>query len=139
MRGSRGIAVLALGAFLMSASGCTSWRVQDVEPAALVRDQAPKQVRITRVDGTRAVVRQPEVAGDSIRGMAPADSARGLAGGPTSVALADVRQIAVRKTDPLKTAGLVVVGAFVAVLIGCAATECMDWNLGSSASAAGTR
>ena len=96
--------------------GCTTWRVQDVAPIVLVTEAKPGKVRIERADASRMVLTQPMVVGDSIRGRQGA------------VAAADVRRIAVRRFDVLRTFGLVG-GILVASALGCVATSCLDFEI----------
>jgi hypothetical protein len=119
-----------LGAVLLSLSACSSWRVQPVEPAAFVREHGPNQVRITRSDRSTIVLHQPAVVGDSIGVLVRVDTA-GVPDPRAAVALSDIRAIAVRRTDGLKTAGACLGGALVGAFIICAASSCMDWSLGS--------
>jgi hypothetical protein len=103
-------------------SACTTWKVQSVTPEALIAEQHPGRIRVTRADRTTIVLRQPELRGDSLSGVirGPADRAQRRA----SVALGDVAQVATRKVDPVATGALalgsaaVAAGAVVAVWLG---------------------
>ncbi len=97
---------------LLLAGGCSSWRVQPVSPAQLVAERHPSQVRVQRQDGTRVVLRQPAVRGDSLVSQRAGDS--------TGVYVRDISAAAVRRFDPVATVGLVA-GIFAVAAIACAA------------------
>lgn len=82
-------------------SGCYKWSVQ---PAAVVRDGAPEQVRLMLSDGSRVRLRSPEVRGDSIVGWSKGASVDTLA----AYSLADLAAVDVRSIDVPKTTGLAV-------------------------------
>ena len=94
----RPIAFILLVATTLSA--CTSWQVQQVTPEQVVSAQRPKTVRVQRIDGSRVVVDNPRIDSDALAGASK--------GKPTSVPLADIHQLAVRRTSTGKTIGLVV-------------------------------
>ena len=110
------ISTLAVGTLMLD--GCMTWRASNVAPINFVQDQKPGKVRIERTDASRVVLSQPVVAGDSIRGQQGA------------VAVKDIKAIAARRFDPLRTLGLVggIVGA---ALIACVATDCNSYEVGS--------
>ncbi len=66
-------------------SGCAAWRQVAVAPAALSSE--PKQVRITQPDGSRLVILDPRIAGDTLFGS--------TRDGPQAIPLEDVRRMAV--------------------------------------------
>jgi hypothetical protein len=102
-------------------SGCYKWSVQ---PAAVVSDEAPEQVRVMLSDGSVVKLRSPEVRGDSIVGWVK--GTRDIASADTLAAysLADLAAVEVRSTDVLKTTGLVVAGVFGIVAIISYVAEC---------------
>lgn len=107
---------------LLLTGACTSWHVEPMPPAVLVAERKPEQVRVRLVDRSRFVLHTPRVSGDSLVGTQD--------GGARSVALAEIDQVAVRRVDALKSTGLVVLVAGVAVvaliaayLIGCASSD----------------
>jgi hypothetical protein len=65
-------------------------------------------VLIGRADGKRLVIREPQVTVDSLVGNSGGERA--------SVALADIREIAVRRSDPVNTIVLVVVSVVAATV-----------------------
>ena len=87
-------------------SACSSWHTQRLTPAQVIAEQHPRAVRIGRADGNRLVLGEPQVTVDSLVGN--------TGGGRASVALADIREIAVRRGDPGKTIGLMVLSALAA-------------------------
>lgn len=101
---------LLLGLALCSQiSGCQTWRVAGPTPADFVRDRAPDRILVRRTDGSRMILLNPSVDGDSLRGFA-------LTGGVPSMPLETVQSISVRRVAWGKTLGLVgVVGAGIAV------------------------
>lgn len=100
---------IAVAALVLSA--CTSWRVQQVAPAVLLREMQPDMVRIDRADGARLVLTRPMLVGDSVQAR------------QGTVAVADITSIAVRRLDPLKTGGLVG-GILVGGAVLCLLSEC---------------
>ena len=97
-----GITGLVLAAWCSSA--CTHWKVQSAFPEQVV-SRRPQKVRVTRDDGSRMVLRQPVIAGDTIYG-APRNG-RVSAGSPRpAVALTDIGDVAVRKVNVVSTVAL---------------------------------
>jgi hypothetical protein len=98
--------------------GCHSWRTSDVPPAETL-SRRPEQVRVTRSDGTRLVLRYPRLAGDTLVGVGRASSSE------TSVAvsLSDVRTIEVHRFDVGETVGLVAGIGATAILVAAAAGD----------------
>jgi len=93
---------------------CTSWHVEKgVSPQQVISAEHPSAVRVTRADGSHIVLHQPRIAaGDSLAGV--------LDGTPSSVAVSDVTQVAVRKVSAGKTIGLAAgaaVGAGIVAVI----------------------
>jgi hypothetical protein len=62
---TRVIAAVLLLAYL---SACSSWRVENVSPQALIEAKHPTQVRVSRPDGTKQVLHHPSIGGDTLRG-----------------------------------------------------------------------
>jgi hypothetical protein len=104
-----------------SLSACTSWQVQTVAPEQVVSTQHPSSVRVQRLDGSRAVVDDPRIGGDSLLGV--------TVGKPTGVPLADIYQVAVKRVSAGKTVGLVLAipaGIIILSYVVCAATDCLS-------------
>jgi hypothetical protein len=113
----RAVAGLLLLATTLAA--CTSWQVQTVTPEQVVTTQHPSTVRVQRLDGTRAVVDDPRIGGDSLLGL--------TIGKPIGVPLADIHQVAVKRGNAGKTVGLVLavtVGVIVLAGVMCEASDC---------------
>ena len=101
------LALLQLACF----TPVSHWQDQRLHPVDVIRQQVPSSVRVTKVDSTRIVLRNPLVLDSSIVGIAD--------GRPTTVRLAEIARVAVRKrglalSTPVQIgAGVVVVAALV--------------------------
>jgi hypothetical protein len=94
-----GVTCLVLAAW--SSSACTHWKVQSAFPEQVV-SRRPEKVRVTRDNGSRIMLRRPEIVGDTMYG-APRNG-RASAGSPRpAVALTDVSEIAVRRVNVVGT------------------------------------
>lgn len=101
---------LALLAFL---SACHTWVPLSSPGAQAIAQEGRGTVRLTLADGSRVVLKEPRVRGDSL--VAFDDTA--------GVALVDVRQVEARRTKVLATAGLIFGAASLAV-VGTALAVC---------------
>lgn len=111
---------------------CHSWRAETVTPQALIETKHPGEVRAVRADGTKQVLHQPAVVGDTLRGTAQ----------EPAIPLSDVQAVETRHGDTGKTLLLglgIAVGVVAAAAIACAATNCLDIHLWSSSRAAAMR
>jgi hypothetical protein len=79
------------------------WRTQSVAPEWLVRERRGAELRVTTRDGTRLVLHRPELVGDTLFGAPPDTWPRDGRPRP-AVALADVREVAVRRFNAIGTA-----------------------------------
>ena len=106
--------LIAYALLLWYLPACTTWHFEDgVSPLQLIAAQHPNVVRVTLPDRSRIVLHQPRIAaGDSLSGI--------LNGAPSSVAVSDVTQVAIRKVSTGRTVGLVVGLGAVAALIALA-------------------
>jgi hypothetical protein len=86
-------------------SACTSWHTQPL--AEVIAKPQSHDVRVDRADGTRLVIVKPQATADSLVGTS--------GGKPAGVALTDIRQIAVRRSDGTKT-GILILGGVVLVV-----------------------
>ena len=112
-------------------SGCYKWSVQ---PAPAYFDAAPERARITLSDGRVVELRSLEIRGDSVAGFGKTDTWYIWGDTLQTYPLADVTKLEVRKTDGLRTFGLVVgitAAALVAAGLVCAATDCIELDFGS--------
>ena len=76
-------------------------------------------MRLSRTDGTKQVLHQPSIAGDTVRGSAL----------EPAIPLADLRTVETRHGDTGKSlllVGGILVGATLAGAIICSATDCLD-------------
>ena len=80
---------------VLDAAGCTRWRVQSVAPEEVVSTKRPLKARFTLPDRSRVVLQQPTIVRDTIYGTPDRHGIR------QSVALVDVREVAVRRWNPL--------------------------------------
>ena len=106
---------IALILLASSLSGCMrigtkSWRVQPPPPADVVTDQHPKRIRVLRADTTKIVLRNPSIIGDSLVAVDAANRRYAMA-------LTQVMQVEVEKTDGGKVALGVVAGVGGTVLL----------------------
>jgi hypothetical protein len=112
----------ALVQLVVYLTGCTSWQVQPATPKELVATERPHIVRVTRSDDSRVVLNDPLVQGDTLYG-APVTSDSAAAQQRTGVPLSDVKEIAMRRSDPTRTT-LLIVGLGVALVSAlCVADE----------------
>ena len=107
------LAALAAPAAL---AGCATWRPQGLTPTAVIQQDRPRVVRVTRADSTRVVLDSPRIQGDSILGVNH--------GQENAVALADVAYVSLRRANTAAGAALVGVGVAAGVVALMAAT----WN-----------
>src|SRR6266850_1684491 len=119
---------LVFGLSLTGTVGCSAWKRQKggVE-ALLTRRDPPEKVRITLSDGSRVEFRSPALRGDSLVGMMGyavhhVNRWDGLNWRRSAVALADVRQVELRKFDAGRTLILAAVGVGATVAIVAIAT-----------------
>jgi hypothetical protein len=98
-----GVTGLVLAAW--SSSGCAHWKVQSATPEQVVSARRPFQVRVTRDDGSRVVLRRPEIVGDTLYG-APRGGRTSVGSQRPAVALTDVREVAVRRMNVVGSAVL---------------------------------
>jgi hypothetical protein len=80
-------------------AACTDWRVENVEPAQWIAETHPAEVQLERRDGPKLRLRNPTLAGATIRGVHGADTLQ--------VPLMSVTRIATKRTDWVETALLI--------------------------------
>ncbi len=120
MTARRLIACILLPCYLVA---CSSWKTQEASPQQVLEDEQPNKVRVTLADGSRVVLKEPVVSGDTLTGS--------VDGEQRSIPLADVADVEVRKAEVVPTVALVVLGT-AAVLFGLAVIVfCADGDCGS--------
>jgi hypothetical protein len=104
------VACTVLASYL---TACTSWRVQRLSPEQVLTAEQPTAIQVMRSDGTRVVLTQPEVSGDSLVGLTER--------GRLSIPLTDIASVALLKWDPVGTVGLMLgLAALALVAVGVA-------------------
>jgi len=119
--GRAGALIPAMAAVVLS--GCMSWRSETLSPAQLIETRKPPVVRVTRADSSKVILRDPEVAGDTLFGR-PQSSLEDTPGGRTGIPLAGIHSIATRKSDPTKST-LLVVGIGLATFTALCAADAL--------------
>ena len=104
---------LACVLLLTYAPGCTTWRSQSGNTPSIIEAKQPTCIRVVRSDGSRFVLENPTIIGDSLVGM--------LRPGPGSVFRAaihlhEIGAVETREIDVL--AVLEVVATGVALIVG---------------------
>ena len=93
---SRWTALLLLACYLPA---CSSWQVRG-EPVPLIVADHPAEIQVTLDDGSKVMLKQPVIRGDTLSGLASRptwnspDSPTILATAPMSIALANIRHVA---------------------------------------------
>ena len=115
---SRRAGVTGLVLVAWSSSGCAHWKVQSATPEQVVSAGRPYQVRVTRDDGSRIVLRRPEIVDDTLYG-APRGGRVSAGRHRPAVALIDVSEVAVRRMNVVGSAvlalGTVVLAGVIAL------------------------
>ena len=106
------VSLLVHAAMLWSLSACMSWRSEPVSPAQLIATKKPPVVRVTRTDSSKVILKDPEIAGDTLYGR-PQSSLQAQPADRTGFPLTGIQDIATLKSDGTKTT-LLVVGIGVA-------------------------
>ena len=105
-------------------TSCSSWHVQPVSPEQVVTEDQPSEVRVTLVDSSQFVMKEPRVSGDTLSGL--------VSGSQQDILLSDISRMEANRGDPLKTVGLVsgiVIGVGGALVLICVAA--CDFEIGS--------
>jgi hypothetical protein len=112
---------VALACSLIAIPACTHWAGQDAPTPQLLESRHPDQIRVTRRDGRRIVLVAPRIVGDSIIGTAE-DPGTGVRTAPYGIALADVREVAVRRLNVGATIALAAGVGLTAAVVAAAAS-----------------
>jgi len=115
-RARRTVALVLLSCYLPS---CTNWHTQRAGVETVVESRQPDKIQIMTHYGDKFALANPRIEGDSLVGIQYNVS---MNPPRRAVALSDIRQVALRKTDVGKTVGLVV-GLGVAALLVVAASS----------------
>ena len=110
------IACILLPCYLVA---CTSWKTQEPTPEQVIAEEQPDKVQVTLTDGSKLVLEEPAVSGDTLSGLDD--------GTPVLIPLADVSSIAVKGADG--ATGLAVLGGvvlLVAIVAGIYLAGCAD-------------
>jgi hypothetical protein len=108
------IALVAL-AFVVAGCQVSHWRTMALTPEA-VTGQRPHEVRVTRTDGSRVTLFDPELAGDTLRGLTNPTSQLSV----VRIAVRDVRTMETRHVKVGASTGLsvlAILGTLVVTLI----------------------
>ena len=93
-----GVRLLVLFSATVAVSGCAYvWSAPHLQVQSIV-EARPGQVRVTRTDGRRLLVRRPTIRGDSLLGEIRMEGSEDLPGSG-AIALVDVRSISTREVS----------------------------------------
>lgn len=103
-------------------TACQAWHTQRAAPESVLVARQPAKLRVTRNDGSRVVIENPVLRGDTLSGtQAPRGGQQDV-----RIPLTDVRQVATRGFSPGRTVGLglgvaagLVAAVVAAYVIGC--------------------
>ncbi len=109
---------VALALFVLYLPACTTWRAQSFPVQAVILDEHPKRIRLTRLNGSRVEITNPRIVGDSIVGASPG-SRRFFA----AVALDDIRIVETQQINAGNTTLLVVGLGIAALAVAAAAAQ----------------
>jgi hypothetical protein len=112
-----------LAAVLVSVSACMSWRSEPLSPAQLIATKNPPVVQVTRTDSSKVILKDPEIAGDTLYGH-PQSSLDETPADRAGIPLAGIQSIATHKSDPTKTT-LLVAGIGVATFAALCAADAL--------------
>jgi hypothetical protein len=112
------IACILLPTYL---TACVTWQAQETSPEQLLAEEQPDKVLVKLADGSKLVLEQPVIVGDSLVGLEQGEE--------RSIPLTSALAFEVRKTDADLTAwsvlgGVVVLGGLIFVAA-CWASECV--------------
>jgi hypothetical protein len=105
-----------IAALVLPTVSCSHWRAQGLGPEMIVEHDKPKEIMVTRRDGTQLVLKNPVVEADSLAGMV--DEER------RAVGLSDVDHLSLRRKRSLLPAVLIPLG----VIVGLGALIAATWD-----------
>ncbi len=125
-------------ALWLGTTSCTSWKTVNPPLESTLESKRPDKVQVTMANGSKFEILGPRIVADSLIGVGPLK--RVTNENPRiSVALSDVRRVAVNETDAVKTVGLLVgLGALVALGVGLARWMTLELGRKSSGSSSGS-
>ncbi len=103
-RGAATLVLMALGG-----TACHSWHTERVTPEAVLATRRPPTLRITCTDGSRIVLEQPLLQGDTLVGIGQRPSEQR----EVRIVLSNVQRVATRRLSAGRTVGLVGLGVIV--------------------------
>jgi hypothetical protein len=113
----------------LALNGCvTSWQPQQAPPAQLLAATGETRVQVRLVSGTRVVLRDPAVEGDSLVGWEQATGGRKEPPVRRAFALAQIQAIATRGNEPAANVALGIVAgtAIVFAVVGTLLAICFN-------------
>ena len=106
------VACILLPCWLLA---CSSWKTQQTSPQQVLGNEQPGKVRVTLTDGSREVLQDPSVSGDTLTGVRDD-------GEQVSIPLTSVSALELREGDAVKSVlltvgilGVVAGGVYLAV------------------------
>ncbi len=116
---------LACVLLLAFASSCTTWRSQSGDTQSIIR--AEQRIRVNRTDGSRVVLENPTIVGDSLVGMTTDRQTSGSIQYRLAVPLDQIGAVETEEIDGGRTALAVLgAGALVAVIVAAVAPLASD-------------
>ena len=113
---------LSLCLLMASAGACTSWRTQAGTPPEVLAVHNPSVARVTRADGSTVMVHAPTIAGDTLVGWSAGGRRAETRGAAVKVPLADIRALAIRRTNAGRTILLLAGVGLTAAVVAAAAS-----------------
>jgi len=99
---------------LMLLAGCGRWVPQPLVPQAVIEEDHPDRLRVTRIDSSRVELRQPRVESDSLKGMAGHET--------RSIPLAEVAYVSLHRQNDLPVILALSLGLAVGLTVALAAS-----------------
>lgn len=99
---------------LLTLTGCRTWQTVDADPVALLVEDRPERVRVTRQDGVQLVLEAPEIRADAMIATAA----------PGAVLLENIRRLEVQGVSITRTVAFLLPGAILVAVIGKRVCRC---------------
>ena len=94
---TRFIACILLPTYL---AACSSWKTQELSPDQVIAQEHPEKVLVKLADGSKLVLTQPQVSGDTLMGIEGTEQRH--------IPLASVSAIELKESDAALTAAFIV-------------------------------